>query len=94
MCIGQERLTVTSYFLFHFLCYRRNFLSQNSISSTRKLSTATDEKSAAPELSENEQKLATEVESLTKDVAGLKEKCSELDVSNFELNCNLLKMHC
>jgi len=60
---------------------RKNFLCHNSstINSSKRLSTATDEKSV-PELSENEQKLAAEVENLTKDLAGLKEKCSELDV--------------
>ena len=70
--------------MLHHSCFplfiRRNFLCHNSaINSTKRLSTATDEKSV-PELSENERKLAAEVETLTKDLAGLKERCSELDV--------------
>ena len=71
------------YVMLFFFIYRRNFLSHNSISCTRNLSTVADEKSATTELSENERKLANEVESLTKNVADLKEKCSELDVNSF-----------
>ena len=44
------------------------------------MSTPADEKAAVPELSENEKKLAAEIESLNKDIENYKEKCSDLDV--------------
>ena len=71
---------------------RKSYFSHSSLSSTRRFSTATDEKSTPPasELSENERKLGEQIEALNKDISSFKEKCSELDVSmpnmNFKIN--------
>lgn len=62
------------------MIHRINYLNRGSVNTVRNLSTPPDEKAAAPELSENEKKLAAEIESLTKDVENYKEKCVDLDV--------------
>ncbi|KZS12524.1 GrpE protein, mitochondrial [Daphnia magna] len=60
---------------------RRKYLSANSVGAVRNVSTSADEKAAPPpaELSENERKLSSEIESLSKDVETFKEKISDLD---------------
>lgn len=63
-----------------FCPYRRNYLNHGSVSAVRNFSTPADEKTAVPELSENEKKLVAEIESLNKDVENYKEKCVDLDV--------------
>lgn len=57
-------------------------MSANSVGAVRNVSTSADEKAAPPppELSENERKLSSEIESLSKDVETFKEKISDLDV--------------
>jgi len=58
---------------------RRNLVTRNSAVSSRQFCSAPEEKKDSSEVSEAVQKLTTENEALSKDLASFKEKCNELD---------------
>ena len=76
-----------AYFIIWFPTYyvnsRRNLVTRNSAVSSRQFCSAPEEKKDSSEVSEAVQKLTTENEALSKDLASFKEKCNELDVSSF-----------